>query len=345
MKSLTAWSILAGLMGIGSPAAAGPSIREEGFVRIGGIEQWITIRGADRSNPVVLFLHGGPGNATSAYADSMFAGWDEDFTLVQWDQRGAGRTYGRTGPSIEPTLTIDRMTQDGVEVAEYLTTHLGQPRIVLVGGSWGALLGVHIAKQRPDLFYAYVGTGQLVTMRENFRASYQRVLEHARQSDDSPATDELTGIGAPPWHTVAKWRTFRKWRNDYQQALATTEPLKLVRSPQYETAEDFANDEGADDLSFAHFNFVGTSMTGPLMDVDLKKLGAEFEIPVYVIQGAMDLNAVPEVAREYVEWIKAPAKQFILVPGSGHTDTRASLDVLLGVLTHQVSDAIERGRH
>lgn len=321
------------MVGLATHLYAGPpGIREQGFVRIGGIEQWITIHGSDRANPVVLFLHGGPGNAMSAFADSMFHGWQKDFTLVQWDQRGAGRTFARSGPSIASTLSIDRMAKDGVEVAEYLTKHLNQRRIILVGGSWGSLLGIHIVKRKPALFHAYVGTGQLVNMRENFRVSYQRVLEHARESGNKSATDELSGVGAPPWDTVAKWRTFRKWRNEYQRKLAASEPLKLVRAPEYTSAEDLANEEAADDLSFAHFNFVGTSMTGPLMDVDLRKLGADFTTPVYVIQGAADLNAVPEVAREYVDWIKAPAKQFMLVPGSGHADTRASLDVLLEVL-------------
>ena len=239
------------------PVRRSPGIREQGFVRIGGIEQWITIHGSDRANPVVLFLHGGPGNAMSAFADSMFHGWQKDFTLVQWDQRGAGRTFARSGPSIASTLSIDRMAKDGIEVAEYLTKYLNQRRIILVGGSWGSLLGIHIVKRKPALFHAYVGTGQLVNMRENFRVSYQRVLEHARESGNKSATDELSGVGAPPWDTVAEWRTFRKWRNEYQRKLAASEPLKLVRAPEYTSAEDLANEEAADDLSFAHFNFVG----------------------------------------------------------------------------------------
>jgi pimeloyl-ACP methyl ester carboxylesterase len=323
------------MLGLAFNLYASPTgIREQGFVRIGGIEQWITIDGADRDNPVVLFLHGGPGNAMSAFAGAMFAGWEKDFTLVQWDQRGAGRTFGRSGPSIASTLTIDRMAADGVEVAEYLAKLLDKRRIILVGNSWGSLLGVHIVKRKPALFHAYVGTGQFVNMRENFRASHQRVLGHARDTRDKLATDELTEAGPPPWNKVAKWRTFRKWRNEFQRKVATTEPLTLVRAPEYTTAEDLANEEGADDLSFAHFNFVGTSMTGPLMDMDLRQLGRDFEVPVYVIQGAADLNAVPEVARAYINWIKAPAKRFILVPGSGHMDTPASLNTLLDLLQH-----------
>ena len=330
------------LTSAGNLHAAPDAIHEQSFVTIGGVEQWITIKGANGDNPVVLFLHGGPGNAMSAYADSMYSGWDKDFTLVQWDQRGAGKTYGRSGPSIASTLTLDRMTNDGVEVAEYLTRHLHKKRIVLVGNSWGSLLGVNIAKQRPELFYAYVGTAQLVEMRTNLTVSYQHVVERAREFGDFTAIGELNGIGAPPWKSVARWQLFRKWRNYFQAKIATAPALTLVRSPEYASAADIANDQAADDLSFAHFNFVGNSMTGPLMDVNLKKLGPDFPIPVYVIQGGADLNAAPEIAREYVKWIKAPAKEFIVVPKSGHADTRASLDALYKVLTHQVRAEIAR---
>ncbi len=334
--------MLALLLGLaGNLEAAPTAIHEQGFVTIGGIEQWITIKGTNIDNPVVLFVHGGPGNAMSAYADSMYSGWEKELTLVQWDQRGAGRTYGRSGPGIAPTLTLDRMTKDGIEVAEYLTRHLHKQRIVLVGNSWGSLLGVNIVKKRPDLFHAYVGTAQFVEMRVNLDASYQRVFEQARELGDQLALDELNSIGAPPWKSVNRWRQFRKWRNDYQARLATAPPLKLVRSPEYDNAQDIANDEAADDLSFAHFNFVGTSMTGPIFDINLKELGSIFSVPVYVIQGGVDLNSVPDIARDYVKWIKAPAKQFILVPKTGHHDSQASLDALFDVLTHQVKAAIK----
>jgi pimeloyl-ACP methyl ester carboxylesterase len=143
------------------PTRAPKPIKEEMFVRIGGIDQWITIKGADRNNPVVLFLHGGPGDAWSPFADALFGGWEKEFTLVQWDQRGAGRTYGKSGPSIEPTMTIERMAQDGIEVAEFLTKHLNKKQIIIEGASWGSILGINMAHARPDLFYAYVGVAQL----------------------------------------------------------------------------------------------------------------------------------------------------------------------------------------
>jgi len=94
----------------------GQAVREEGFVSLGGIEQWVTVKGANCANPVILFLHGGPGNPLSPYADALHGAWEKDFTLVQWDQRGAGRTFGRSPPG-ESKLTVERMAADGVELA------------------------------------------------------------------------------------------------------------------------------------------------------------------------------------------------------------------------------------
>jgi len=134
-------------------------VQEGGFVDIGGIKQWIQIRGEDRDNPVLLFVHGGPGGSSWPMS-SGWRPWEKHFTIVQWDQRGTGRTYGAAGDTLAPTMTLERMTQDGVELAEHLRTHLHKDRIVLVGHSWGSFLGIHMVKQRPDLFSAYVGTGQ-----------------------------------------------------------------------------------------------------------------------------------------------------------------------------------------
>jgi len=131
------------------------------YVPIGGIEQWIQIGGQAPSHPVLLYLHGGPGG-TSVPAAAAWQPWEAHFTVVHWDQRGAGRTYRRNGAAGCGRLTLERMVQDGIEVAEFLIAHTGQPKIFLVGHSWGSALGIHLLKRRPELFSAYVGTGQLV---------------------------------------------------------------------------------------------------------------------------------------------------------------------------------------
>ena len=316
------------------PVRTPERVREEMFVRIGGIDQWITIKGDDRNNPVVLFLHGGPGDALSPFADAMFGGWEKGFTLVQWDQRGAGRTYGKSGPSIEPTMTVERMAQDGIEVAQFLAKHLNQKKIIIEGGSWGSILGIHMVHSRPDLFYAYVGDAQMVNTRKNESASYARVLEMARAAGDQQAISALTTIGSPPWDSLRKWPVFRKWKLAYQAKTVTAPPVPITLSPAYASPEERAQYEAADDFSFEHF--WGLKMSGPMEDVDLPALGTDFAIPIFILQGQEDLTALPELAKAYFDSIKAPRKQFYLVPGTGHEPSAAELDMILKVLVEQV---------
>lgn len=311
-------------------------IHEEMFVPIGDIEQWITITGDDRNNPVVLFLHGGPGAAASQVADAMFAGWEKDFTLVQWDQRGAGRTYGKNDPhAIEPTMTIERMTQDGIEVSEYLLKHLGKKKIILLGISWGSILGIMMAHAHPDLFYADVGMAQIVNDRKNVAASYARVLELATAANDHTAVAELTAIGAPPWASPRSLPTFRKWRGTYQAKLITAPPADVTTiSPEYASAQERAQYDAA--YTFSVNRFAGTASDDPEMKIDLPALGTNFAIPVFMIQGEQDLTAVPELAKAYFDSIKAPKKQFYLVPGTGHYPSVPSMALTRKVLVEQV---------
>lgn len=316
------------------PAPTTQRVKEEMFAPIGGIDQWITIKGDDSNNPVVLFLHGGPGDALSPFADAMFAGWEKDFTLVQWDQRGAGRTYGKSGPSIESTMTIERMVADGIEVTQFLLKHLNKRKIIIYGGSWGSILGIYIAHARPDLYYAYVGDAQMVNWHKNLSSSYARVLELARAAGDQQAITALTTVGSPPWHSVSKWPLFRKWEKVYQAKIVTAPPASETISPEYASPQERAQYEAADDFNFMHF--WGMTLSGPFTAVDLPSLGTDFAIPIFIIQGQEDLTAAPELAKAYLDSIRAPRKQFYLVSGTGHEPSATELDLTLKVLIEQV---------
>jgi pimeloyl-ACP methyl ester carboxylesterase len=158
------------------------SIDESAFVRIGGIDQWVALQGGNRLNPAILFLHGGPAEAPSPFLD-QFGPWTRDFTVLSWDQRGAGRTYGRNGDST-PDLTLDRLVDDAIEVAEYLRARLSQRKVILVGQSWGSMLGVHVLKRRPDLFHAFVGTGQFVSVASTLPDRVRWTREQAGKAGD-----------------------------------------------------------------------------------------------------------------------------------------------------------------
>jgi pimeloyl-ACP methyl ester carboxylesterase len=319
-------------LGVVTAHAATP-VSEETFVKIGGIEQWITIKGNDSANPVVLFLHGGPADALSPYADAMFAGWDKNFTLVQWDQRGSGRTYGKTGPAIEGTMTVERMVQDGIEVSEYLTRRLHKRKITIVGGSWGSILGVYMAHARPDLFYAYIGQAQVVNWWQNVSASYARVLELAQTANDERAVGDLTALGSPPWNKLSQWPTHRKYEQAYQNKLAS-QPPRLAISPAYDSPEERAQWHEADENGFVHF--VGLDFAGPLTKVDLPKLGNGFSIPIFIIQGEEDLTASPDIAKAYFDGIIAPLKRYYTVSDTGHEPSPALLELTRKVLMEQV---------
>lgn len=314
--------------------ASAAQVKKEMFVPIGGIQQWVTIKGHDGRNPVLLFLHGGPGDAVTPFADAMFAGWDKDFTLVQWDQRGAGRTFGKTGDAIAPTMTMARMTQDGVELAEYLKTHLGKKKIILMGGSWGSILGVNMVQARPDLFYAYLGTAQIVNWQRNVAASYARVLQLARDAKDDQSVAVLTTIGPPPWTALPTWAKFRKPERLYQAKLTTSPKAPETIDPAYASAPERSQWSQADDFNFVHF--VGMKMDGPLTGVDLAR-NSDFAVPVFIVQGEQDLTAPPDLVRTWFDGIHASDKQFQVIAGAGHEPSEPLLEACLKLLREKIS--------
>ena len=210
-------------------------IDEATNVEIGGIEQWITIRGEDRNNPALLFLHGGPGDATNPWGYAAFRSWLKYFTVVQWDQRGSGRTFGRNGAASASTITPDRMAQDGIELAEWVKKKLHKDKIVLVGHSWGSILGVFMAKARPELFYAFVGTGQVADPTRNYAVAYAALVDRAARDGNSRALGELNEVGPPPYKDGKGFAVQRKWSNLFEGAdvfLASTLGFALT-APGY----------------------------------------------------------------------------------------------------------------
>jgi pimeloyl-ACP methyl ester carboxylesterase len=288
-------------------------ISESGYVSIGGIEQWVTIQGQNRDNPVVLFLHGGPGDVTSSWSFALFAPWERHFTVVQWDERGSGRTLGRNGPGIAQTITVDRMVQDGIELTEYLRKHLRKEKIILVAHSFGTILGLRMARAKSEYFYAYVGTGQVSDLPvRNYAATYDALLKKAKSLDDQAAIEELSRVGPPPYDSGEGYRVQWRWANTFEGAtgfLCGTLGLELV-APGY-SVRDLKDHEDGQRLS-ADRLVPQTQSIGPA------ELGLEFSIPIFVFQGQEDFTTSTVLAEHYVESIKAPHKEFVAIKGGGH---------------------------
>ena len=303
-------------------------IDEGSYVTIGGIEQWITVRGEDRSNPVLLFLHGGPGDVTNPWSFAIFAPWQKYFTVVQWDQRGAGRTLRKTGPAVASTMTVDRMTKDGIEVAEYLRKHLAKDKIIVVGHSFGTILELGMVRARPELFYAYVGTGQIADEIKNYSAAYDALLQKAQATGNQQAIDELKRVGPPSYTSGAGYGVQRKWSNKFEgsyEFLYGTTGLALAAPGG--SVQDLNDD--FDGQILADVLVPQTKSLGP------EGLGLEFSVPMFVFQGEEDFTAPTALARQYVDSMKAPRKEFVPIPG-GHFAVFMHSDQFLRELVKRV---------
>ncbi|MBR0987944.1 alpha/beta fold hydrolase [Bradyrhizobium liaoningense] len=302
-------------LAIRSPAG----MQEAEFIDIGGIKQWIQIRGEDRDNPVLLFVHGGPGGTTLPIS-SGWRPWEKHFTVVQWDQRGTGRTFGAAGDALGPTMTLERMTQDGIELAEYLRTHLHKDKIVLVGHSWGSFLGIRMAKQRPDLFSAYVGTGQVVgraTFEKAFELTIARLQRLAAAATNKEALAELAPIASEPVLTPENRLIADKWSNVLGLPLADgfqlAGPIPPLFMPDVSLLDLYNWRRGA---AFSAKYLTGRN--GPMFQSDMASIGFEFSIPMFFIEGDADGVTPSEPAEQYFKEITAPHKEFARIRGGDH---------------------------
>jgi pimeloyl-ACP methyl ester carboxylesterase len=289
-------------------------IDEARYVRIGGIDQWISIRGQDRANPVLLCVHGGPG-ATWTPLAPLFRGWEQHFTVVQWDQRGAGKTLESTGPSIASTMTIDRMAQDGIEVAEYLRAHLGQRKIALLAHSWGSILGIEMITRRPELFYAYAGTGQVSSMPHAVELGYALALREAHDARDARTTAALETIGPPPYSSMAAIATYFESLGAYAGASDDAAQKQLGRllwtAPAFSLRDLRARTEG-----FARVPPL--DLYRAMLSTDLPSRFTRFDVPVFFLQGTDDRVTPASLARAYFDRIEAPRKAFVPIEHAGH---------------------------
>jgi pimeloyl-ACP methyl ester carboxylesterase len=300
-------------------------ISEEKFILINGIEQWVTIKG-EISKPIILFIHGGPGSPISPYSDNLYKDWEKDFIIVQWDQRGTGRTFGRYAPEeLTPAfltanpLTVDLMTNDGIALSEYLLKHLRKQKIILFGTSWGSALGVKIASKRPDLFYAYVGHSQIVNPAIDI-AFYNKVYKMAEGKNDKEALKILKTIGKPPYDRANKTGQLFRIIKKYEKENSIPAPDNwFVVSPDYDNAKDNQNRSDGDDYSFV--NYTGDSkLEVQAMSTTINLLidNITFQIPVYLIQGREDILTPKEKTKKYFNKIKAPVKKYYLLSKTAH---------------------------
>lgn len=323
-------------------------VHEGRFIRINGIDQWVTIKGNSRG-PAVLFLHGGPGSPLSPYSDAIYNQWEKEFILVQWDQRGTARTFGSNAPDeltpqylkVNP-LTLEQMTADGIELSQYLLKHLGKRKLILFGSSWGSILGVKMAQECPNLFYAYIAHSQVVHPALSDFYAYNAVVGRARESNDQASLEVLRQIGKPPYDTARNAGRFMRIVKKYQQKDTVPPPDSWFVLPQeYNNDKDERNRSEGDDYSFV--NYVGDKRLGVASiasTVNFFEDGLTFRIPVFLIQGEEDLQTPVSINKSYFEMIEAPTKKFVLVPATAHGFNQPVVDTHYRIMKEYIVPAI-----
>ena len=288
-------------------------------VRIGGIEQWVSIRGNDAGNPVLLMLHGGPGWVAMPSSWYFQRGWEEYFTVVQWDQRGAGKTYADNDPqAVAATMTTGRMVADAEEMVAWLRAEFGKERIFVLGHSWGSYLGLELAQRRPDWLHAYIGIGQLSDGPESERRGWAATLARARADGNAQAIAELEALApyaagreAVPLEALM---VQRRWLNHYGGMVHNrrgggAEAAAIALSPEYRDS-DVRQVWAGNDFSMEH-------LLAEVLTMDMRGVRA-LDCPLLLFLGRHDINVSSELAAEWFDRVQAPAKHLVWFEQSAH---------------------------
>jgi pimeloyl-ACP methyl ester carboxylesterase len=302
-------------------------------VKLGGSEEWITIRGKDSRNPVLLFLAGGPGGSQIVTERRALAELEDHFVVVNWDQPGAGKSFDAVDRS---KLTPDRYITDAHELVLNLQQRFGKEKVYVLGESWGSALGIMVVQRYPELFHAFIGTGQMVAFLENDLICYDFALRLAEERGDTKKVEQLKQQGPPPYYgndVLPKVLTYLIDLNNYMNK------NPAIANAGFNTLQDLAGSEYGlyDKVNFVRglldtFGVVYLQLWG----VDFRKQAKRLEVPVYFLIGRHDVNAPPRLTEEYFNLLTAPHKELIWFEHSGHGPWMNESAKFVDVMVNQI---------
>ncbi len=286
-------------------------INESMYIDVNNTEQWLNIYGEDTNNPVLLYLHGGPGSATSDIDYAFTRKWADVYTVVTWDQRNCGKSYDAEQNDI--VLTRDLFLTDGKEVTEFLLDYLSKEKITILGHSWGSIYGANLVLEYPEYYECFIGTGQLVDYLENEKAFKQEAVLWAEGDKETlELAAQLTPESITVEHIAAKNAIMKKYgydmmANGSDYNLAAT----VIFNPNYSVIDwinYFRRDMGVYLDFFASDEFASFSLTGRV----------DYQVPFYNINGDKDYQTNYKLAQEYFNEVNAPYKQMFIMENMTH---------------------------
>jgi pimeloyl-ACP methyl ester carboxylesterase len=336
---------------VNSPGKPGPFLDKDGkkvpgsiavteTVNINGLKQRIIIRGSDTTKPVLLYLHGGPGDPEFPFVHYFNPGIENMFVVCYWEQRGAGLSFSKDIPT--ETMTLSQFVDDAGKVSEYLIHKFHRQKIYLLGHSWGTMLGSFTANKYPDFYYAFISVGQVGDQERSEKISYDYVLSKARELKDRKATRALEKIGPPPYsdpeEALKKMIVERKYVIKYGGAVkkgnfypSAIKPLIFCH--EYNLTDKFNYLKG--------MKFTKKYLWDEIMKTNLFKSIPSQKIPVYILQGTSDYETTYTISKAYFDSLQAPLKKFYTFENSAHSPIFEESEKFNSILNEILSEQRE----
>jgi pimeloyl-ACP methyl ester carboxylesterase len=303
---------------MGNPLAGSISTIEK--IKLGGIDQYLIIRGADSIKPVMLFLHGGPGSPELAFMKETNTAIENDFVMVYWEQRGAGKSYSSDIPA--ESMNLEQFISDTRDLSKMLAQRFKKEKIFLMGHSWGSFLGIQAAHKYPELYYAYFGIGQVCHQYRGEQISFAWIKEQASLQKDSSAIKKLAIMAFPDsLAPVNDWMTFLMPQRNYvtkygggvtHEMKSMWPVLKMVID-----AQEYTFSEKIMAMKASLFSL--ETLWPVVINTNLFNEIDSMALPVYIFQGKNDYQTPHGLAREFYDQLKAPEKGFFSFENSAHS--------------------------
>jgi len=314
------------------------SLSEKIWVNINGVPQGMFIKSKDVNHPVLLFVHGGPGMTEYWITQQYPTGLEDLFTVVWWDQRGAGLSYQ---PKISPeTMTVDQFVSDTLAVSEYLCERFGKEKIFMMAHSWGSFIGIQAVAQAPQLFHAYIGVGQLSQQIQSEQLAYEYALEAYKNSGNLRMLRKLES--APPSNTAPLPRNYEAIRDLYMHDLGigTTRDMNSVITGLFFPSFNFREFTLGEKINLWRGKIFARSkeinLWGKMLTTDMTQTVTDLEVPVYFFHGKYDYTCAYPLAQAYFDLLNAPVKGFYTFKNSAHTPVFEEPEFTLKILKEDV---------
>jgi len=307
-------------------------------IMLGGVEQYIIVRGADSTKPVMLFLHGGPGSPEYSFMKATNSNLENDFVMVYWEQRGAGKSFSKQ--ILGESMNLSQFISDTKELSLILAKRFNQKKIFLMGHSWGSLLGILTSYQYPELFHAYFGIGQVCDQYRGERVSFEWVKEQAKIRNDGKAIKKLSSMTFPDsLATSDTWINFIMYERNYvskfgggvtHKMTSMWPVVKMILDAKEYTLSEKLNYMPASMFSLEH-------LWPEVINKNLSKEIDSMQVPVYIFQGKFDYQTPYIVAKDFFDQLKAPEKEFFTFENSAHSPIMEEKDKFNSIILEKTN--------